>query len=58
MAIKESSSDKVFGNHSPNNINMQRWEMNIKLLKINTVQAETCISQNKLLVKLNVYMKY
>lgn len=37
---------------------MQRWEMNVKLLKINTVQAETCISQNKLLVKLNVYMKY
>lgn len=37
---------------------MQRWEMNIKLLKINTVQAETCILQNKLLVKLNVCMKY
>lgn len=32
--------------------------MNIKLLKINIVQAETYISQNKLLVKLNVYVKY
>lgn len=37
---------------------MQRWEMSIKLHKINTVQAETCISENKLLVKLNVYVKY